>query len=327
MEIGKIPIDKLKEIVLNKIGFRRDDVLVHAGIGEDSAVVDLANDLLVVSSDPITGAEQNAGKLAVYVACNDLAAMGASPVGIQIVLLLPAQVTEAFIVALMQEIDQTACSINVEILGGHTEILSHVTKPIIVVTAIGRVSREQLVCSANACAGDDLVLTKGLGIEGTYILASDYRELLLDKGVEPGVIATAREYDRKLSVIEEGLLAAKLGANAMHDVTEGGLYGALTELAIASGKGFELFNDDLPISRETEVICAALGVDPAGLISSGSMLIAIPESRDLIKRLGEAGIPAARIGRVIEQGRFVLTNGQKKGFKWGEKDELWSLMV
>ncbi len=326
MEIGKIPIDKLKEIVLNKIGFRRDDVLVHAGIGEDSAVVDLANDLLVVSSDPITGAEQNAGKLAVYVACNDLAAMGASPVGIQIVLLLPAQVTETFIVSLMQEIDQTACSINVEILGGHTEILSHVTKPIIVVTAIGRVSREQLVCSANACAGDDLVLTKGLGIEGTYILASDYRELLLDKGVEPGIIATAREYDRKLSVIEEGLLAAKLGANAMHDVTEGGLYGALTELAIASGKGFELFNDDLPISRETEVICAALGLDPAGLISSGSMLIAIPESRDLINRLGAAGIPAARIGRVIEQGRFVLTNGQKKGFKWGEKDELWSLM-
>lgn len=326
MEIGKIPIDKLKEIVLNKIGFRRDDVLVHAGIGEDSAVVDLANDLLVVSSDPITGAEQNAGKLAVYVACNDLAAMGASPVGIQIVLLLPAQVTETFIVSLMQEIDQTACSINVEILGGHTEILSHVTKPIIVVTAIGRVSREQLVCSANACAGDDLVLTKGLGIEGTYILAGDYRELLLDKGVEPGIIATAREYDRKLSVVEEGLLAAKLGANAMHDVTEGGLYGALTELAIASGKGFELFNDDLPISRETEVICAALELDPAGLISSGSMLIAIPESRDLINRLGEAGIPAARIGRVIEQGRFVLTNGQKKGFKWGEKDELWSLM-
>lgn len=326
MEIGKIPIDKLKEIVLNKIGFRRDDVLVHAGIGEDSAVVDLANDLLVVSSDPITGAEQNAGKLAVYVACNDLAAMGASPVGIQIVLLLPAQVTETFIVSLMQEIDQTACSINVEILGGHTEILSHVTKPIIVVTAIGRVSREQLVCSANACAGDDLVLTKGLGIEGTYILAGDYRELLLDKGVEPGIIATAREYDRKLSVVEEGLLAAKLGANAMHDVTEGGLYGALTEMAIASGKGFELFNDDLPISRETEVICAALGLDPAGLISSGSMLIAIPESRDLINRLGEAGIPAARIGRVIEQGRFVLTNGQKKGFKWGEKDELWSLM-
>lgn len=326
MEIGKIPIDKLKEIVLNKIGFRRDDVLVHAGIGEDSAVVDLANDLLVVSSDPITGAEQNAGKLAVYVACNDLAAMGASPVGIQIVLLLPAQVTETFIVSLMQEIDQTACSINVEILGGHTEILSHVTKPIIVVTAIGRVSREQLVCSANACAGDDLVLTKGLGIEGTYILAGDYRELLLDKGVEPGIIATAREYDRKLSVVEEGLLAAKLGANAMHDVTEGGLYGALTELAIASGKGFELFNDDLPISLETEVICAALGLDPAGLISSGSMLIAIPESRDLINRLGEAGIPAARIGRVIEQGRFVLTNGQKKGFKWGEKDELWSLM-
>lgn len=326
MEIGKIPIDKLKEIVLNKIGFRRDDVLVHAGIGEDSAVVDLANDLLVVSSDPITGAEQNAGKLAVYVACNDLAAMGASPVGIQIVLLLPAQVTETFIVSLMQEIDQTACSINVEILGGHTEILSHVTKPIIVVTAIGRVSREQLVCSANACAGDDLVLTKGLGIEGTYILAGDYRELLLDKGVEPGIIATAREYDRKLSVVEEGLLAAKLGANAMHDVTEGGLYGALTELAIASGKGFELFNDDLPISLETEVICAALELDPAGLISSGSMLIAIPESRDLINRLGEAGIPAARIGRVIEQGRFVLTNGQKKGFKWGEKDELWSLM-
>jgi len=134
MQVGKIPGKRLEEIILKKIGYRRKEVLVHTAIGEDSAVVDLDNDLLVISSDPITGASKRNGQLAIRVACNDLAAMGAEPVGVQVVLLLPVTTTDHLLGELMEELESAADSINIEILGGHTEILTAVKQPIIVVT-------------------------------------------------------------------------------------------------------------------------------------------------------------------------------------------------
>lgn len=328
MEIGKIPGDKLKEIILNKIEYRRDDVLVHAGIGEDSAVVDLKGELLVISSDPITGASEHAGYLAVHVACNDLAATGALPVGIQLVLLLPENIREEDIAELMDEINHTAADNNIEILGGHTEILSAVKKPIIIVTAVGKVAHERYVSSAGATVGDDLVLTKGVGIEGTYILANDFSEILREKGISEYTINSAQNYGKKLSVIKEGLIAARMNAHAMHDVTEGGLYGALDELTQAAGNGFDLYLENLPVSTETDKICQALEIDPAGLISSGSMLIAIAETdtHDLIEKLNSEGIKAAKIGKVTENTKNVIKRGKKIPFKWSNKDELWRLM-
>src|SRR6056297_3416207 len=122
MEIGKLAGSRLKEIILDKIEHFRSDVVVPAGPGEDSAVVDFGDSLLVVSSDPITGAEKNAGFLAVNVACNDIAAAGAEPFGIQVVLLLPPELEEEKSENLMGEIVSTAKSMDIEVLGGHTEI-------------------------------------------------------------------------------------------------------------------------------------------------------------------------------------------------------------
>jgi hydrogenase expression/formation protein HypE len=326
MQVGKIPGKRLEEIILKKIGYRRKEVLVHTAIGEDSAVVDLDHELLVISSDPITGASKKNGQLAIQVACNDLAAMGAEPVGVQVVLLLPVTTTDRLLGELMEELESAAASINIEILGGHTEILTAVKQPIIVVTAVGKVARDCYLTSAGAQPGDDLVVTKGLGIEGTYILASDHEELLLSKGVSPETIKVAQEYGEKISVIKEGLLAARSGANAMHDITEGGLYLALEELVNASGQGFNLYLDELPVLKETAEITEALGIDPAGLISSGSLLISIPESQDLLRKLEENGITATRIGEVISKGKFVFENGSKEEFHSPEKDELWRLM-
>lgn len=277
MKIGKIPGKKLEEIILNKISFKRDDVLLHAGLGEDSAVVDLQGGLLAISSDPITGTAQNAGYLAVHVACNDLAAVGAEPIGIQVILLLPANIEEAEITQLMQEIIETAASIGVEVLGGHTEILSLVSKPIVCITAVGRIKNNNYVSSSASLPGDDILITKGVGIEGTYILANDYPDLLKEKGISQATIDKALKYKDKISVLKEGLLAAEYGVHAMHDVTEGGLYGALEELSQAANVGFELYLDQLPVSQETREITQALGIDPAGLISSGSLLITVPE--------------------------------------------------
>lgn len=326
MKVGKIPGSILEEIILNKISFRREDVLVHAGIGEDSAVINLQGGLLAISSDPITGSNKNTGYLAVHVSCNDLAAVGAEPIGIQVILLLPEKIQEREIAQLMEEIIETAASINVEVLGGHTEILSTVSKPIVCVTAIGKINNKQCISSDAALPGDDLLITKGVGIEGTYILANDYPDLLKEKGVSDNTIEKALDYKNKISVIKEGLIAAEYGAHVMHDVTEGGLYGALEEISQVSAVGFELYVDQLPVSRETSEITRALNLDPAGLISSGSLLIAVPDGEKLIARLGGEGIPAKKIGVIRSSGQTIIRNGKKEAFHWSNKDELWRLM-
>lgn len=326
MKIGKIPGEQLRKIVLDKLSFRRDDVLVHAGLGEDCAVVDLENNLLVISTDPITGADKNSGYLAVHIACNDIAAAGAEPIGIQVVLLLPPTSTKGFIARLMDEINITASSLGVEVIGGHTEILSAVNKPIISVTAVGKVARDNYITSAGAQTGNDLVVTKGVGIEGTYVLANDYDKYLLKMGISEDILASAKGYGRMISVLKEGLISAQLGATAMHDITEGGLYGALKELSAASGVGFTVNYDTFPVREETKIICNTLNIEPAGLISSGSMLIAIPKGKMLVEKLAEEGIYASVIGTITREGRSIIKNGVVTNFSWSEKDELWRLM-
>ena len=135
--------------------------------------------------------------------------------------------------------------------------------------------------------------------------------MLKEKGVSQRTIDEALKYKDKLSVLKEGLLAAEYGVHAMHDVTEGGLYGALDELSQASNVGFELYLDDLPVSAETREITEALGMDPAGLISSGSLLITVPEGEELIRLLQGEGIYARKIGVITAEGRTIVRNGQR----------------
>ncbi|MFW6306643.1 MAG: AIR synthase family protein [Bacillota bacterium] len=326
MQIGKIPGDKLEEIILNKTGYRRDDVLLHAALGEDSAVVDLGDSLLVISSDPITGANNDSGYIAVHVACNDLAAAGAEPVGIQVILLLPEEMKESDIAKLMDEISTTATEINVEVLGGHTEILSSVNKAIICITAVGKAPKNMYVTSSGAVPGNDLIVTKGVGIEGTYILANDHRDMLLENGVPQDIILKAVDFRNKLSVIKEGQIAACLGASAMHDITEGGLYGALDELSKASGVGFCIDQDKVPILNETRIISEVFSIDPLGLISSGSMLITSADGESLVEKLKEEDIFAVKIGNITTGEKSIIHKGEKIAFQWTNKDELWRLM-
>src|SRR5690554_5330579 len=165
-------------MVLSAIQFKREDVLVHAGLGEDCAVIDFGEEVCLVTSDPITGAVAGIGELAVHVACNDLAANGGTPVGVQVVLLLPEQIQEDQIHQIMEDIQATAASLQVEVIGGHTEITSKVADPVVSITAIGRAPKTRFVTSKGAKPGDDLVITKGVGIEATVILARDFGHFL-----------------------------------------------------------------------------------------------------------------------------------------------------
>lgn len=321
MKIGKLSGDTLERMVLSTIRFLREDVLVHAGLGEDCSVIDFGDEVCIVTSDPITGATEGVGELAVHVACNDLAANGGTPVGVQIVLLLPEQSREEQIRHIMEDIQQAAASLEVEVIGGHTEITSRVASPVVSITAIGRAPKDRYVTSKGAKPGDDIVITKGVGIEATAILARDYSDQLPFEISEEEI----QWFTKQLSVVPEGLLAAEHGVHAMHDITEGGLAGAVREICQAAGVGAEIREADVPVPYLTRVICEFFGLDPLRLLSSGSMLIVAPKGEELVGKLSEQGIPAFIVGTITEGTHPVVIHksGEREEITAHVEDELW----
>lgn len=294
---GKIPENILKRSVLGKISAKRPEVLVGSGVGEDCCVLAHGSDeVFVMSTDPITAAEKNTGSLAVLVTANDLASAGAEPVGILLTVLLPAGATEEAISSLMGEVTDKCRELSIEIMGGHTEVTDVVTKPLLSVTGVGKCRRDRVITTGGAEADMDLIVTKAIGLEGTSIIASEHREELLTK-LPADLIDRAASFIDEISVVEDGLTAAAAGASAMHDVTEGGIYGALWELAEASGVGVDCDLRKIPIRQETVEICEFYGIDPYRLISSGSMLIAAKDGNGVIEALKAKGISASYIGR------------------------------
>ncbi len=321
MKIGKLSGEMLEQLVLSTIEFRREDVLVHAGLGEDCAVIDFGDEVCLVTSDPITGALEGMGELAVHVACNDLAANGGTPVGVQVVLLLPEQTSLEQVHRIMEDIQHTAAHLGVEVVGGHTEITSKVVDPIVSITAIGRAPKGRYVTSKGAKVGDDILITKGVGIEATAILARDFGHRL-PFTIDAEEIAG---FAKQLSVVAEGLVAAEHGVHAMHDITEGGLLGAVREICYASRVGAEIREADVAIPQLTKAICEHFELDPLKLLSSGSMLIVAPEGQALIKKLQAIAIPAFAVGKVTAGDHPVLirTTGERVPIVSHVEDELW----
>lgn len=325
LKAGKVPPELLKSSVYPYVGKLRKEVLVHSGFGEDCSIIDFGDSVAVLSTDPITGADIHSSHLAVYVSCNDVAACGAEPIGILVTLLLPIGSNESLLKELMKEINEAANKVGIEILGGHSEITSAVSKSIISTTAIGITSKDKYVTSSGAKPGDAIIVTKTLGLEGSAILASDFEEFLIKK-LPRETIEKAKDFIEKISVVDDGIIASKVGVSAMHDITEGGLLGACYEVAEASGVGVEIYQDLLPILPETQDICKAFGINPLGLISSGSMFICTPFADEVIAALNESKIDAAVIGKVTsqEQGKFIVSSGKKCPIVPFERDELYN---
>jgi hydrogenase maturation factor len=329
LRTGKLPPDLLRSLVLGRLGARRSETLVRATLGVDAAAIALDDNgdwACVLTTDPITTASKGAGRLGVHVVCNDLAAMGAEPLGVLATLLFPAGTRPEAIADLTSEIDATARGLNVEVLGGHTEVAPGLTAPIVVMMGVGRARRDRLVTAAGARVGDALVLTKAAALEGTHILAADFAEQL-QRGVPEELLRAAASYGAELSVVPEARLALDLGATAMHDPTEGGIVGAAWEMAEASGAGCVLYAERVPVRDATRAICAVLGVDPLRLIASGALLIACPDGAAMVDDLRAHGIEAAEIGHVTPSGmKVVQPDGSVEAVAELERDELYRLL-
>jgi hydrogenase expression/formation protein HypE len=327
LRTGKLPPDLLRGLVLGRLGAQRPETLVRAALGIDAAAIALDPDsACVLTTDPITTATAGAGRLAVHVVCNDLAAMGAEPIGVLATLLFPAGIAASALAEMTAEIDATARAMNVEVLGGHTEIAPGLSAPLVVMSGVGKVRRDRILTAAGARPGDALVLTKAAALEGTHVLANDLADRLTS--VSERLLQEARRYGEELSVVPEARLAVDLGATAMHDPTEGGVVGALWEMAEASGCGFRVDASAIPVHEATRAICAALSVDPLRLIASGALLIACRDGEAMVSGLAAHGITATNIGEMTDgtQRLLIHADGREEPITQLDRDELYRVL-
>lgn len=326
MKVGKIPESVLKRSVFKQIHTKREEVLLGAGVGEDCAAIKLADDeMFVISTDPITGTAADIGHLAIHVTMNDLASAGAKPIGVMLTILLPESVQETDLKKMMGQMEQVCNELNVQIMGGHTEVTKVVNQPLISVCGVGKAKVGKLVSTSGANPGDDILASKWIALEGTSIIAKEKEAELLQR--YPGeLVRTAQEFDQYLSVLPEAKVAVMSGVSAMHDVTEGGIFGALWELAESSGVGLEIDLRKIPVKQETIEVCEFFHINPYELISSGCMLMASPDGNTLVRELKKAGIHAAVIGKATAGNDRVLLNEEERRFLEPPKpDELFNL--
>lgn len=305
MEAGKLPFELLSE-VLGKLDVRDPRVVLGPRPGEDAALIDFGDRYLVAKSDPITFATDLIGWYVVQVNANDLAVMGATPRWLMATLLLPEGSDRAMVESVFDQLSDACREHDITLVGGHTEVTYDLSRPIVAGAMLGEVAKDRVVLTSGAKAGDSIILTKGIAVEGTAILAREASGALSDTGVSEYVVDRAAGFlfEPGISVRREAEIACEAGARSMHDPTEGGLATGLLEMASASGLGLHVHAARIPVLPECREVCGALGLDPMGLIASGSLLAAVPPDRTagLIDALSGAGIEAWEIGRFTEPG-------------------------
>lgn len=327
MEIGKLPNEILEKIVISNIKTKRKEILVGAAIGKDSAIVDFGEEVCVMSTDPITGATKDLGSLAVHVSCNDVATSGAEPLGVLLTILAPPETAIEDIENIMIDASKAAEEINIEIMGGHTEITDGVNRIIISSTVIGKQKKDKLPNIKDIKVGDKVIVTKWVGIEGTVIIAKELNDKLKDKIGEEKLIE-AQNLGNMISVVREGIICGQIGVKYMHDITEGGVFGAVWEASKAINKGIKIKEDLIPVNTITREIGSLLNIDIYKLISSGSMLIIAGEDKvsKINEELSRNGIKSTVIGEVIESKILLEKTGHTIEIEPPSSDELYKVL-
>ncbi len=317
MKIGKISVNVLKRSVLRQIHTKREDVVNGAGIGEDCAIFTFPGETVTTSCVqeapliwPACGklsGEQRSITHLIRKCANNLAAKGAEPVAVLITLLLPESLEEADLKKVMEEADKACENLHMQIAGGQTRVTGMVSMPYSVVTGIGKMPSETYRNLKAAAPGQDVVISKWIGLEGTSFLARRYRQKLSER-YPACLVEEAAGFDRYLSVIPEAAVAVKSGVCAMHDVSEGGIFGALWELAEGAGVGLTIELKKLPLRQETVEVCECCNVNPYELLSGGCLLMTSEDGPGLVSALKAQGIPAVTVGKVTGSKERILVN-------------------
>ncbi len=302
----------LKRSVLKKIKTHRDEVVCGAGIGTDCAILSFGEGFqTVLATTPVTSPAAQLGSYAVPMALNNVVLAGAEPVGIMLTILLPEETEETELQELMEGAEAACSEYGVQIVGGHTEVTSVVKEPVMTVTGVGR--RDAAVSLKGTRPGQDVVISKWIGLEGTVRLARQRRQELCTRYPER-MVEEAAAFDRYLSIIPEAATAMKSGVCGMHDVSRGGIFGALWELAESAGVGLEIELKKIPVKQETIEICEFFGLNPYELLSGGCLIMTAENGEALVTALARENIPAVVAGRTTDGNDRVLYNEDEKRY-------------
>jgi hydrogenase maturation factor len=326
---GKLPAELLSA-VLDKHAARDPRVVVGPRVGEDAAVIDLGDRYLVATADPITFATDELGWYALHVNANDIVVRGATPRWFLATVLLPAGVTdEAGVRGLFEQLAEACETLDVALVGGHTEITPGIDRPLLAGTMLGEVAKDRLVTTGGAQVGDAVVLTKGVPLEGAAIIAREKESALLERGVRPSVIRKAKAFLRTpgISVRPEAEIACEVArVHAMHDPTEGGIATALHELAAAAGVGLRIDHERIMVVPEGRTLCEAFGLDVLGTLASGALLLTLgpAEAGLLLHALARESIDCHFIGQVVprEQGVTLVSGTRQWPLPTFARDEI-----
>ncbi len=328
LPVGKLPLGLLEKL-LKAYTSSGNRVVVGPSIGEDTTAIDMGERYLLVKTDPITFVTEDIGTYTISINANDIATMGGRPLWFLTTILLPEKRTTPDVVeGIFQQLSSACKKIGVSLCGGHTEITAGLDRPLVIGVMLGEVEKDGLITTAGARVGDDILLTKGIAIEATSIIARKKGEEL--KGVLGEKFVTRCNgfiEDPGISVLKEADIAKRTGdIHSMHDPTEGGLATGLFEVAKAAGVGLIVEEDNIPVLTECKILCRHYGLNPLGLIASGTLLITLDpkDSEQVIEALKNEGISAMRIGRILskEEGLKMKRGNQVVELLRFDRDEI-----
>lgn len=331
--MSKFSLDVLQQRVYPFVHSEGPGIVLGSAFGEDVALTRVGGDVLVSHVDPIVGAIGDIGWLAVHVACNDIAASGIQPRWLQLLVLVPKIEDVELLEQIMRDARRAADEIGASIIGGHTGYSAGLSRPLVAVTALGTASGQEPVLTGGARVGDHVLVTKGIALEGTAILAQDFADVARKLRLKESELEEGRRVMAEVSVMPEALVLAANGVTAMHDVTRGGVLETLLEIAELSAVGIEVAFRRLPIPPIVSRFADAFDFDPLRMISSGTLAVTVPpeQAHDVRQALEEVKTPFAFVGRVTEgAGVRVLKDGETVHYTEirCEEDELarlWAL--
>lgn len=297
----KLRMGKIGRNVLDRSVFKR---IQGSGHQEDCAS---AEGGIVITTDPITLSTSRIGELAVYAAVGDLSAAGASPLTFSPVILLPPDSEESLLREIMDQIGETCRKTGFEVKGGHTEVTSAVTRPLVTGTACGRIKSRDIF---HPGPGTPVFMTKWAGLEGTYLLAVEKEKELLSR-FPASMVYRSRRFREWLGTAEDSAAAQKSGNCLMHDLSEGGIFAALWSFADMTGSGLDIDLKQIPLRQETIEYTDYFGINPYQMESAGSLLIAPENPEALMKEMDAAGIPCGAIGSLTGDRARILRNGDE----------------
>jgi hydrogenase expression/formation protein HypE len=310
--LSKFSLDVLQRHVFPFVRATDPDIILGAALGEDVAMTRDGGDILVSHVDPIVGAVGEIGWLAVHVACNNVAAAGVAPRWLLLLVLVPRLEDEELLGQTMHDASRAAQEVGASIVGGHTGYSAGLSRPLVAVTALGSASGREPVRTGGAKVGDGVLVTKGIALEGTAILAQDFADVARGLGLSDEELEVGHCVMAEVSVLPEALVLAENGVTAMHDVTHLGILGTLLEIAQLSAAGIEVAFSRLPIPRIVSGFARAFRFDPLQMISSGTLAVTVSPERvaRVSAVLEELGTPFAFVGHVTDgAGVRVLKDG------------------